>query len=158
MREAIILLDETEINRVLSALEEQTNGENIEEINQIKSLMGKIKNSPQYNKLPDAIKEDNWRLFEQAESSDPAIASQFSVKWITHLQITMEMAGITEYNTLLVKALEKARISLASYTDISDVQHEGKSLQEVSEVVKMAGHLMYDDRFAMRDKHAFTGR
>jgi hypothetical protein len=150
MKETTVLLDETETARIISALET-----NLEE-NQ--SLINKIKNSPLYNKLPDSIKEDNWKLFDQAESPDPSIAAQYAVKWITHLQITMEMAGITEFNPMLNRALEKARISLASYTDITDVQHEGKSLQEVSEVIRMAGYLMYDDRFSIRDKHGFTGR
>lgn len=106
--------------------------------------------------VPDGIKIDCWRLFEQAESPDPAYAAQYSIKWCVHLRMIMKISGIKEYDALLVQALEKARISLASYTDIMDTQHEGKALQEVSEVIDQIGFLMYDDRFAIREKTAFT--
>jgi len=108
--------------------------------------------------IPETIKEDNWRLFEQAMSPDPSIAAQYSLKLVTHLQVTMEIGEITEYNGLLIQAKNKAREALAQYSADTEIGHEGYSLQTVSEVVGLIGILLYDDRFTTRDKNAFTGR
>jgi hypothetical protein len=108
--------------------------------------------------VPDAIKEDNWRLFEQAMSPDPAVGPQYCVKMVTHLMLTMKIAGITEYDQLLKEALEKSRMALAAYVDTEQAWHEGEAIQTSSEAIAMFGHLLYDERFSTRDKHAFTGR
>lgn len=108
--------------------------------------------------IPETIKEDNWRLFEQAMSPDPSIAAQYSLKLVTHLKVTMKIGGITAYDTLLTKAENKAREALAQYSADTEVGHEGYSLQTVSEVVELIGVLLYDERFSARDKNAFTGR
>ena len=112
----------------------------------------------QYKKIPESIKEDNWRLFEQAMSPDPAVGPQYCIKSVTHLMLTMKIAGITDYDTLLVGALEKSRLALAAYVDTSEPTHEGEAIQTASEAISMFGYLLYDEHFSTRDKHAFTGR
>ena len=106
--------------------------------------------------IPDGLKIDTWRLFEQAMSPDPAFATQYAVKTVTFLKIAMKIGGITEYDTLLNDALVKARMALFQYTSDPEPGHEGESLQTVSEAMGMVGDLLYDDRFTIREKNAFS--
>jgi len=110
------------------------------------------------NDIPEEIKSDAWKLFEMAMSPDPAIAAQYAIKWITHLQIIMDIAGINEYDTELTQALNVANEAMAKYTaDRNQPGHEGESLMLVSQAIGKVGKLAYDERFSTRDKNAFTG-
>jgi hypothetical protein len=110
--------------------------------------------------IPDTIKEDNWRLYEQAMSPDPAIGPQYAVKLVNHLITTMKMGGIIDYDTDLDDALKLSKEALARYAADTHAGHEGEALMLTSDAMQKIGHIIYDkeERFAKRDKYAFTGK
>lgn len=104
--------------------------------------------------VPEALKINNWTLYEQAMSADPSIACQYIIKLCVSLQTTMSMAEVNDYNELLRYETLGARRAWREYND----GQSGRAMQTVTVVLTKIGKLLYDERFAIAQKKAFTGR
>jgi len=105
--------------------------------------------------VPNELKLHNWTLYEEAMSADPSIATQYTVKLLTSLQITMDIAENHDYDALLTHETLGARRAWKEYAFDQD---PGRAMQTVSVVLKTVGKLLYDKRFATAKSTAFQGR
>lgn len=103
--------------------------------------------------IPTELKENTWALYELATSADPAIAAQYVVRLVSHLQIAMKMGGITEYDEILNRNMLLARRAWFEY---SELRNPGLAMQTTTVVTTEVGHLVYDKRFSVAKQVSFT--
>ena len=103
--------------------------------------------------VPNELKQNIWALYELATSADPAIAAQYVVRLISHLQIAMKVSEVTEYDDLLIRNMLLARRAWFEY---SELRKPGLAMQTTSVVTTEVGHLVYDKRFSVARGAAFA--
>lgn len=103
--------------------------------------------------VPNELKQNIWALYELATSADPAIAAQYVVRLISHLQIAMKISEITDHDVLLNRNMLLARRAWFEY---SELRNPGLAMQTTSVVTTEVGHLVYDKRFSVAKGAAFS--
>ena len=103
--------------------------------------------------VPMELKTNVWTLYELATSADPAIAAQYVVRLVSHLQIAMRMCEVTDYDALLTRNMQLARRAWFEY---SELRNPGLAMQTTNVVTTEVGHLVYDKRFSVAKGAAFN--
>ena len=103
--------------------------------------------------VPNELKQNIWALYELSTAGDPAIAAQYVVRLVSHLQIAMKMAELTEYDELLNRNMLLARRAWFEY---SELRKPGLAMQTTTVVTTEVGHLVYDKRFSVAKQVTFA--
>jgi hypothetical protein len=103
--------------------------------------------------VPNELKQNIWALYELATAGDPAIAAQYVVRLISHLQIAMKISEVKEYDSLLIRNMLLARRAWFEY---SESRNPGLAMQTTTVVTTEVGHLVYDKRFSVAKQSAFA--